>query len=717
MRVFTRDGELDSVSEAVDGLEHNVAWKPQGSLIASTQRHLGQDEDTMEELPQLDLVFYERNGLRHGEFNTRLDPESESIIDLHWSCDLEILAIQLQDRVQLWTTKNYHWYLKQEISSTEGIQFVKFHQEKPQHLMIGTKSGKIEVVDLTYKITTGPTVLGKDVGMVMVVDGNAAKITPLAVANVPPPISFREVDIESGNITDIAVSESNERFAILSSTNEITLVSMDLTSATKQPKVVGKIEDSSFIESIEDDFSKQIAFSKNNTLAIVIDSSFGSRIVLFDVTDLSSPQILDVHQIESKVVMIKSQANFEGIAFETIDGRVFQLTSEGSPVEVARFPQLCREFELTINNDGEFVAFGVSVNGKLYANDKQVANAVTSLKITESHILFTTAQSQLCFIHLNSDSFEYEIFAQQQQAQQQQVQQQGQQSEGTVLDERVRMIERGSILISAMPSKYSVVLEAPRGNLETICPRIMVLSGVRKFIKDLRYKEAFLACRTHRIDLDILHDYDPELFFNNLENFVNQIGKVEHLDLFVSCLHEEDVALTKYRDTVEGEEGLEKKIEQLKLNQTPQQHQDPVNTTKKMIINKEQTVSTKNAADSKINRICAGILSILVKPEYFDKYLQTIITAYACEKPANLEGALELIAKIEVEDQIDQTVTHLCFLQDVNKLYNTALGLYNVKLALNIAQKSQKDPKEYLPFLQNLHIQDDLRKNSLLTIS
>ena len=45
IRVFNREGELDSVNEAVDGLEHNLSWKPQGSLIASTQRHIDKEEE------------------------------------------------------------------------------------------------------------------------------------------------------------------------------------------------------------------------------------------------------------------------------------------------------------------------------------------------------------------------------------------------------------------------------------------------------------------------------------------------------------------------------------------------------------------------------------------------------------------------------------------------------------------------------------------------
>lgn len=69
----------------------------------------------------------------------------------------------------------------------------------------------------------------------------------------------------------------------------------------------------------------------------------------------------------------------------------------------------------------------------------------------------------------------------------------------------------------------------------------MVLAEVRKNIMAKRYKEAFIVCRTHRINLDILHDYAPELFIENLEVFINQIGRVDYLNLFISCLSEDDV--------------------------------------------------------------------------------------------------------------------------------------------------------------------------------
>ena len=39
---------------------------------------------------------------------------------------------------------------------------------------------------------------------------------------------------------------------------------------------------------------------------------------------------------------------------------------------------------------------------------------------------------------------------------------------------------------------------------------------------------------------------------------------------------------------------------------------------------------------------------------------------------------------------------------DADKLYDTALATYNLDLVLMVAERSQRDPKEYLPFLAHL---------------
>lgn len=138
IRVYSRDGSLDSVSEPVDGLEGPLSWRPIGNLIAGIQR-----------LPdRIDVIFFERNGLRHGEFTLRIDPEKvpdENILELIWNGDSSVLAICFKDKVQLWSIGNYHWYLKQELLFPDELKVglhdlvVQWHPENPLRLAVGTK--------------------------------------------------------------------------------------------------------------------------------------------------------------------------------------------------------------------------------------------------------------------------------------------------------------------------------------------------------------------------------------------------------------------------------------------------------------------------------------------------------------------------------------------------------------------------------------------------
>ena len=130
IRVFSREGVLDSVSEAVDGLDGSVAWKPSGQLIAAVKRCEAGAQ----------VVFFERNGLRHGEFSLRLT-ESDSTtwarrISLFWNVDSTVLAVVFTDRIQLWTMGNYHYYLKTEFILGENLgpasfSMAKWHPEEP----------------------------------------------------------------------------------------------------------------------------------------------------------------------------------------------------------------------------------------------------------------------------------------------------------------------------------------------------------------------------------------------------------------------------------------------------------------------------------------------------------------------------------------------------------------------------------------------------------
>ena len=135
IRVYSREGQLDSVSEPVDGLEGALSWRPSGNLIASTRR-------TSE---KVEVVFFERNGLRHGQFDLRFTVEELAALSvplaLKWNSDSNVIAVSYPDKVQLWTMSNYHYYLKQELRFPEASArtvMCDWHAERPLAVALST---------------------------------------------------------------------------------------------------------------------------------------------------------------------------------------------------------------------------------------------------------------------------------------------------------------------------------------------------------------------------------------------------------------------------------------------------------------------------------------------------------------------------------------------------------------------------------------------------
>lgn len=88
-----------------------------------------------------DIIFFERNGLRHGEFTLR---DNHEVLEVQWNADSDTLAILMLDKeknasvVQLWTAKNYHWYLKQEYNYQTRVADIKWDAERGLVLHVTT---------------------------------------------------------------------------------------------------------------------------------------------------------------------------------------------------------------------------------------------------------------------------------------------------------------------------------------------------------------------------------------------------------------------------------------------------------------------------------------------------------------------------------------------------------------------------------------------------
>lgn len=63
----------------------------------------------------------------------------------------------------------------------------------------------------------------------------------------------------------------------------------------------------------------------------------------------------------------------------------------------------------------------------------------------------------------------------------------------------------------------------PRGNLEGIQPRIILLKEVIILIKAKSYGKAFRLLRQNKLDINLIYDVDPNQFIENITKFVQEV--------------------------------------------------------------------------------------------------------------------------------------------------------------------------------------------------
>lgn len=85
----------------------------------------------------------------------------------------------------------------------------------------------------------------------------------------------------------------------------------------------------------------------------------------------------------------------------------------------------------------------------------------------------------------------------------------------------VRAVERGSRIVVINNTK--AVLQMPRGNLEGIYPRIVMLNHIIEDIENLEYGKAFRLLRNHKIDINLIYDVNPDKFLANIAKFVKEV--------------------------------------------------------------------------------------------------------------------------------------------------------------------------------------------------
>ncbi|XP_014219597.1 elongator complex protein 1 isoform X2 [Copidosoma floridanum] len=681
LKIFNREGVLQFTSELIDCLEGILSWKPSGNLIASTRR-----------LPNKHTVaFFEKNGLLHREFTLPFDKKNIQIIDLIWSRDSDILGVWCKDlgsgvmMIQLWAEKNYHWYLKQTITYPKTI--------KVHHVIWGRQTQK-DLMILTSKSSTTYTFYwstshsrGKsltDKAVVGVIDGNAVLVTCFRDCVVPPPMAQQTLEFKEP-VNAISFAPNNEErfktdtndFMVVLNKNKL-IHCQYLNESWENQYIQKKAYNINFQLEDTNCYSfhllQHLLWYKPNILLCSISlgmKSYLCEICLMDIEGLDTI-LLDAKTVQEmpghiQHMVLNSNAT---TAYIVVSGQLYtyddicgvqksnlQLTSETTDKQMLKI-----EF---MKFADEEVLVALTRKHILFVNGKQVANNVTSFFVHSQFLLITTLQHALVSFKLDDRGLK-------------------QLNNGALLNVQpwenknvqknqeinVRRVERGSLLVTSVSGNSRTLLQMPRGNLETIEPRALSLAIIISHLNSLNFYQAFDLMRRQRIDLNLIYDFCPESFDKNIEKFVDDLDNSSWLSLFLTELRDEDVTRTMFLGSF------------------------PDRDVKDVV--------------GKTEKVCNSLRTVLEKKS--NKFIQPIlISLVKGQKKIGIEAALAKIKELTVlmetdenDKSADEAFKYLLYMVDVNVLYDMALGMYDFDLVMFIAERSQKDPKEYLPFLNNL---------------
>ncbi|XP_071171469.1 elongator complex protein 1-like [Mytilus edulis] len=689
LRVWSRECEHDSTSENIDGVEHALCWKPSGSLVASSMRKPNRHE----------IIFFEKNGLRHGEFTLPFGVKEVEVKEVLWNIDSTVLAVWCEDMatedkissksyVQLWTVGNYHWYLKQSLYfNSDKPTSVIWDPEHAYKLHIVSSAGKYSQFTWSWATNCSCGKTENDQALVAVIDGDQVLLSPMRNMVVPPSMSAYSLQLPCavnqvifcchGNTNDLAVLLENSQIAMYTFNESQTVddtVKFDgagggsFAVCCKTPVLKGIYR----IEGLPEGFNQNPLsvshvtwLNEDNIILVLVDQSIGDHSIICNGNIQKEDAIIKISStsdLEDHVFKLAVSNDSGHVGIQLPDGSLLKydpvnesiMPWEDNSGQEINFPLPCTQMAVC-DIGGQEVVLGLTDRYRFYVNNVEVATNCTSFAIHDEFLLLTTLshtcrcicrKTKVEVLPTLSDGKEHPF------------------------DESIRRVERGSRIVHVVSEDTKLILQMPRGNLETIHPRALVLSAVRKALDRMNFKAAMILMKKHRINLNLMFDHNPTVFLENVKEFVQQVESVNNINLFISDLYAEDVTVTMYTAAY-------------------------------------QKTADDKEFPNKVNTVCDAVRQALIDNNE-NKYLLSILVTYVRKTTPELEKALLLVRALR-EKPLDQVVVsaeealkYLLFLVDVNEMYDVALGTYDFDLVLMVAEKSQKDPKEYIPFLNLL---------------
>ncbi|KAF5832885.1 IKI3 family-domain-containing protein [Dunaliella salina] len=315
----------------------------------------------------------------------------------------------------------------------------------------------------------------------------------------------------------------------------------------------------------------------------------------------------------------------------------------------------------------------------------------------------------------------------------------------------VRSVEQGSHLLAAPKDGVRVVMQMPRGNLEAVAPRMLVLAAIADALQARAYAAAWELATTNRVDLNLLVDWNWPAFLYDVPAFVAAVPAPSDLTDLLFALrpgnmcHEGGLyagipikpcgqhyaAAAAGAPNAEGGEPLTQREEgSLEGGLSREQVEQALRAGKVNAV----CMAMRAAVEARMRRQAAGDSAAAEGPRVAadgvstalpgsthaaaQQLLTVLVTTFSRSQPPQLGQALSAIkdakeaalAKDGASGQqgpAEQALRAMLLHVDADAAYQAALGLYELPLAFMVITHAQRDPGEYALELQRFaEVQD-----------
>ncbi|CAD6184766.1 unnamed protein product [Caenorhabditis auriculariae] len=582
------------------------------------------------------LVFYERNGETRNFFQVKWSETTETstrhIQGLAWNCDGSLLAMQVKNDeatfLEVWWMSNYELTKKWSwmVPSDEGRVLWSWHDSNETRLIILTAStGQHYTVELSPYVD-----FSRNLSLNVVVASGELRLTNLCKRAIPPPFSERTLKLD-GEVACLGFSED----------------SIDVVTSKQQlVSYVGNNEKD--IPSFEEKIRIQLPGNQADIICGVVQLKGVfyiwchrqgiDRILSFDPNTEKFKMYEDVDKNE--IGWIGVNPSTDSVEFATRNGKIFELDEDFNPKSVASI--------------GSFSSISIDYLEKrrvtladncLLVDEHNLERNVTSAIVRNSEVLYTDMKNKLRFLGFENTNFKG--------------------------DHESRELEMGSELVACSPDMTNVVVQTPRGNIETIHPRRFVLEVVRKMLDAREYRPALILMKKHRVPLSFAMEHCPHKLVEDVPLIVREVEDPQVLEqLIISC-------------TEEG---------------NPKEKIEYSNRLCAAFVKEIQEIETEKRL--KLFSVFGGRIFLRSSaPDIGQALLQ-------------IKSQRDSLGNEKDRDFFTRSsLHHLTFFVPAKSLFNSALATYDLHLAQQVAEASNQDPKEFLPLLNELNkISDQLEK-------